>query len=880
MKSLSTLRVFIVLLTVALIAPATVVFAQPAVPATYQDVYTSLNNQISAFQSTIPAGGSYPVNFAAELVSANSNRGPLLFSTPYSAVLMELDALKALGIQAVKVGIHFPILYPGFYQNPADYQQYLTFYTQLANDIRGRGLKLVVETGLVVNEPGISDMDCSAFYNSLTLDQYEQGRAAVAVTVAQQIQPDYLSVLNEPDTESIQTGMTALGTPDGSLGMLNVILTALQQAGVSGIPIGAGIGTWLPSYQTFLQNYLGTSIQFIDMHIFPVNFGFLTNAANIAAAAQTAGKSVSVSQAWLQKARDAELGVFTFPQLEARDPFSFWGPLDASFLQAMAQFSRANQLLFFSPFFSALFHANTDYDATNTMTVDQIMATEYQMFSQSITTGQYTPTGQAYSAALLGAPDVTAPSVPSGLATSANTSSIHVSWNVSTDDVGVAGYSVYRNGVPVGTTMSPNYYDLNLPGSTGFTYQISAYDVAGNTSAQSAPIVGTTLTPVDNAPPSDPTGLAVQTVSSSQVGLSWIASSDNNGILGYQIYRGNSATSLTLIAGSPTNSFLDTRVAPSSTYYYAVLAYNILGHVSKISPVVSATTLQEDPPLVPAGLAVVSTTYSQVNLTWSPSSSRVPIAGYLIYRGAAANAMTLIANSKTTTYSDTVVTPSTTFYYAVQAYDNFGVRSDMTDAVSAVTGLEPPPSIPAGVSAAAVSYAQVNLAWSPSTGPIPVAGYLVYRSFNGTSFNLIAGTKTASYADTTVIPNTTIYYAIVAYDNFGVRSAGSSVVNATTQIEPPPSTPTGLSTQIISSTQAVLSWSPSTGPLGVSGYLIYKGVSPSKLNLAAGVGAGVTSYTDTAMNPGYTFYYAVVAYDKYNVRSPQSTVFSVSTAGH
>lgn len=89
--------------------------------------------------------------------------------------------------------------------------------------------------------------------------------------------------------------------------------------------------------------------------------------------------------------------------------------------------------------------------------------------------------------------DTTLPSTPTDLtATAISSSQIDLSWAVSTDNVGVAGYKVYRNGTQIDTTSNINYSDTGLLPSTTYTYTVSAYDAAGNNSAQSSPASATT----------------------------------------------------------------------------------------------------------------------------------------------------------------------------------------------------------------------------------------------------------------------------------------------------------------------------------------------------------------------------------------------------
>ncbi|MFE6183875.1 cellulase family glycosylhydrolase [Streptomyces sp. NPDC056465] len=95
-----------------------------------------------------------------------------------------------------------------------------------------------------------------------------------------------------------------------------------------------------------------------------------------------------------------------------------------------------------------------------------------------------------------GTADTTPPGVPSGLVSTGRTaSSVSLRWNASSDGAGgsgVAGYSVLRDGVAVGTATGTTYTDTGLSASTAYSYTVRARDVAGNTSAASAPLVVST----------------------------------------------------------------------------------------------------------------------------------------------------------------------------------------------------------------------------------------------------------------------------------------------------------------------------------------------------------------------------------------------------
>ena len=93
-----------------------------------------------------------------------------------------------------------------------------------------------------------------------------------------------------------------------------------------------------------------------------------------------------------------------------------------------------------------------------------------------------------------GSSDTQAPTAPTNLvATGVTRGEIDLTWTASTDDVGVAGYRIFRNGTQVGTASTyASFQDLGLTASTSYTYRVRAFDAAGNTSGDSSAATGTT----------------------------------------------------------------------------------------------------------------------------------------------------------------------------------------------------------------------------------------------------------------------------------------------------------------------------------------------------------------------------------------------------
>jgi len=88
------------------------------------------------------------------------------------------------------------------------------------------------------------------------------------------------------------------------------------------------------------------------------------------------------------------------------------------------------------------------------------------------------------------------PTVPQNLtATVVSASRINLSWHASTDNIGVNGYKIYRDGNVIATPASTTFSDIGLTAATSYSYTVSAYDTAGNNSAQSGSISATTAPP-------------------------------------------------------------------------------------------------------------------------------------------------------------------------------------------------------------------------------------------------------------------------------------------------------------------------------------------------------------------------------------------------
>jgi acid phosphatase type 7 len=180
--------------------------------------------------------------------------------------------------------------------------------------------------------------------------------------------------------------------------------------------------------------------------------------------------------------------------------------------------------------------------------------------------------------------DTVRPNAPTNLVASADSPGrVSLSWTAATDDVGVAGYRVLRNGTQIDQTTGTTLVDDTAVPATAYTYTVVAYDRAGNVSPPSAPADVTT--PSDVTAPTTPTSLSASVAGPSRVDLSWGASTDDIRLAGYDVLRDGQ-----VVGSSATTSFSDTTVQPLTTYQYQVRARDESGNVSDPSTAQTVTT--------------------------------------------------------------------------------------------------------------------------------------------------------------------------------------------------------------------------------------------------------------------------------------------------
>jgi chitodextrinase len=150
--------------------------------------------------------------------------------------------------------------------------------------------------------------------------------------------------------------------------------------------------------------------------------------------------------------------------------------------------------------------------------------------------------------------------------------------------VGVTGYDVYREGAKIDSVTSTSYSDSGLTPGTTYTYTVVAEDAAGNTSAASNTAQATSAA-LDTSVPGKPGSPRAAVTGTTQIALKWTASSDNAGVVAYELYRDG-----TMIGETPVPNYLDSGLAPGSSHSYYVIARDAAGNRSATSSTLSTHT--------------------------------------------------------------------------------------------------------------------------------------------------------------------------------------------------------------------------------------------------------------------------------------------------
>jgi hypothetical protein len=366
MKGMSTGIIILLVVTMVhgcITSPSPEDVQSVEIPELYNLIYNQLDENLTKAEKYLQENWDGHIGdtvFACELLGGNSNKGPLLLTEQnWESVLIWLDMLEWMGVDAVSLCISYPILVPDFPRS----DEYLDFYNRLFAEIRSRGLGINVECTTIFPDPEFSAV--SVDYSDLTIEKYKKEKREMLETILEELKPDQLTVENEPSTREDNTGLDF--SRRNYLDIVNYFVTDLD---THGIPIGAGIGTW-DDFE-ILEGLAALDIDYLDIHVYPINFDYFTDriiqAADIA---EKNNKGIAMAEAWLYKIGNDEFNKKTPNEIYARDAYSFWEPLDSRFITALWGFAHLFHFESMSFFWSQYFFGYIDYQQDNAYTTNQ-----------------------------------------------------------------------------------------------------------------------------------------------------------------------------------------------------------------------------------------------------------------------------------------------------------------------------------------------------------------------------------------------------------------------------------------------------------------------------------------------------------------------------
>ncbi|WP_435148099.1 cellulose binding domain-containing protein [Micromonospora aurantiaca (nom. illeg.)] len=266
------------------------------------------------------------------------------------------------------------------------------------------------------------------------------------------------------------------------------------------------------------------------------------------------------------------------------------------------------------------------------------------------------------------------PSAPTNLtATRVRTTSVTLTWTAATRGCcPVVGYDImyYQAfddvvyGLSLGDVTTATITGYIQPGRQ-YSFRVSARDGDGRRSPSTEAL--TVVTPVtdtgpDTTPPSAPQNLTVGDVTASTATLSWAPSTDDVGVLGYNVYRFDGWFTSTLVATVPGTTYTAALPPPTPlrTLYY-VRARDAAGNVSIASNTVTVPTTSTPPPPPPSTCRVTYRNQSEwqggfVATVTVQNTGTVPVDGWIVTFGFPGDQQVTTAWNATVGQTGTAVT--------------------------------------------------------------------------------------------------------------------------------------------------------------------------------------------------------------------------------
>ncbi|MCD6111554.1 MAG: fibronectin type III domain-containing protein, partial [Thermoplasmata archaeon] len=362
--------------------------------------------------------------------------------------------------------------------------------------------------------------------------------------------------------------------------------------------------------------------------------------------------------------------------------------------------------------------------------------------------------------------------------------------------------------------------------------------------------------------------------------LSWDEPENTGGVpvKGYIIYKGVLGGELELYLTLPPDEtgYTDSDVIPGVRYVYAVCAYNEFGEGRRVYGEAIPYTFP-DPPRDFRGEAGDG----WVELSWEEPlfDGGRPIEGYMIYWQASGELewRIEIVGPEVRAYHIGGLTNGLVYRFSIRSFTSVA-ESELTEIIELK-----PSSVPQAPGSISATYevGGVLIVWSQpgDTGGSEIKGYRIYRSVGGGELELLVelGPTAFRYRDDKVLKGEVYAYAVAAFSDVGEgrRSRVVSVFPAT-----PPGVVKGFTAIGMGMDHVDLFWEgvDDSGGYPLTGYVIYRGLSPANMVKLIELPAGSRSFSDTTVEAGKEYYYIIRAENALG-EGEQSDYLSVEVKG-
>lgn len=438
----------------------------------------------------------------------------------------------------------------------------------------------------------------------------------------------------------------------------------------------------------------------------------------------------------------------------------------------------------------------------------------------------------------------TPPAAPTGVsATTYGLNSIYLSWNNAS---GATRYYIDKkvgsgNWTAVTYSTINNYRVTSLTADTSHQFRIRSYSSNGFSPYSSVVSASTGLNP--NA-----TTLTITSVESTSVVMGWIKV---EGASGYYLERkvgSGSWAALSTISSADTVTYTNSSLTPNTSYSYRIRAFKTYSGTDGVSSYSSTQTITTAPDKV-TGLTVSTRGINSLSVSWNGAAGAT---FYIVQRRASGGSFSSLSNKSSNSFTDSGLTPNTTYEYRIKSANSFGTSDSYSSIVSDKTGIVP--SAPT-LSMSSRTINSTSFSWNNISG---VSGYYLDVKIGSAAWTSLPNQNSSatSFTHTGLSQGTTYSYRIRSYISY-TGSDGISSYSSTLQILTLTklSAPSGFSISSSDGTSLTLGWNSVSNN---SGYQIQQSTSSTFSNNNVTRSASSTSLSISGLSASTTYYFRVL----------------------